>query len=147
MQLMRAEQIVSQCGNEEHFTGTVWLNEMFNSIPESNGIQEPRGLKVYLVFFEPEARTAWHSHPEGQVLCVVAGNGRVKSVDSSGELEQQFDIHPGDIVSIALDEKHWHGAGPKSFMAHIAINPDTAGTQDCWMEKVMDEEYKRSFDK
>src|SRR5690242_13521472 len=103
MQMIRAEQMVSQRGDEEHFTGNVWLNELLNSLPVQSGLREPSGLKIYLVFFEPEARTAWHTHPEGQILYVVAGNGRAKSVDSSSKQEQQYEIRPGDIISFAPD--------------------------------------------
>jgi hypothetical protein len=65
-----------------------------------------------------------------------------EEVDSSGEQGQQYEIRPGDIISFAPDEKHWHGAGPKSFMAHFAINP---GKATCWMDKVTDEEYQQGF--
>ncbi len=141
MQLIRAEQMVFQRGDKEQFTDTVWLNEWLNSLPSQSELRGPSG-KIYLVFFEPEARTASHTHSEGQILYVHAGNGRAKSVDSSSKREQHYKIRPGDIISIALDGKHWHDAEPKSFMPHIAINP---GKATCWMDKVTDEEYQRGF--
>lgn len=136
MQVIRTKNMLSRRGAEENFTGTVWQQVMVD-------IPAP-GMKVLLVFFEPGARTAWHTHPEGQVLYVVAGNGRVKKVDEAGE--QAYEIGPGDIVHIAPGEKHWHGASPKSVMAHIAINPNNTGKETHWLEKVQDEDYTRGFD-
>ncbi len=94
----------------------------------------PPGAGVYRVFFEPAARTHWHSHPEGQILYIVTGKGRVQKWD-----EPVIEVGPGDVVYIAPDEKHWHGAGPESFMVHIAINPaiNTHGITE-WMEEVAD---------
>lgn len=91
---------------------------------------------VFRVFFEPGARTNWHTHPEGQILHIVSGKGRV------GDGNSVFDVSAGDTVCFAPGEKHWHGAAPDSFMIHIAINPASSsdgGTE--WMEPVSDEEY------
>ena len=56
--------------------------------------------------------------------------------------EPVIEIHTGDVVYIAPGEKHWHGAGPETFMVHMAVNPATnsSGGAD-WMEPVTDEEY------
>ena len=50
------------------------------------------------------------------------------------------EIQAGDVVFFAPDEKHWHGAGPDTFMVHIAITPaiSTEGGTD-WLEPVADE--------
>jgi quercetin dioxygenase-like cupin family protein len=119
--------------DEKHFEGNVWLEAILPPI-------EPNGLRVYLVFFWPGARTNWHVHPEFQIMYVVAGKGRVESSDESGN-KQAFEIAPGDIVRIKK-ERHWHGAAPDSFMIHIAINTG----KTCWLEKVPDEGYQRGFD-
>ena len=52
------------------------------------------------------------------------------------------EIQAGDVVLFAPDEKHWHGAGPDTFMVHIAITPaiSTEGGTD-WLEPVADEDY------
>jgi quercetin dioxygenase-like cupin family protein len=68
------------------------------------------------VTFEPGARTAWHTLPLGQTLIVIAGFGRVQR--EGGPIEE---IRPGDVVWFPPGEKHWHGAGPKTALAHIAI--------------------------
>jgi quercetin dioxygenase-like cupin family protein len=116
-------------GPEEWFTGTVWMDAAPASPPTAG---------VFRVFFEPEARTNWHTHPEGQILYVVTGTGRAQK-----EGEPVVGIGPGDVVYFAPGEKHWHGAAPDTFMVHVAINPATntdGGTE--WMEPVTDDEYE-----
>jgi quercetin dioxygenase-like cupin family protein len=90
------------------------------------------------VTFEPGARTAWHTHPLGQTLIVTAGCGRTQR--EGGPIEE---IRPGDVVSIAPNEKHWHGAAPTTAMTHIAIQEALDGKAVDWMEKVSDEQYKK----
>lgn len=133
MKVIRVEKIKCRFGQDKHFTGTVQIDEIIKIPP-------PTGVKVYRVFFEPGARTAWHSHPEGQVLHVVAGNGLVK------KWKGKFDeIRPVDSVYIAPGEKHWHGATPKSFMIHYAISPVSTDKDTNWMEKVTDEQYSKGM--
>jgi quercetin dioxygenase-like cupin family protein len=114
---------------EEWFTGTVWLGGTPAGPPPDAGI--------FRVFFEPGTRTNWHTHPEGQILYVVTGEGLVQR-----EGEPIVEVSPGDVVYFAPDEKHWHGAGPETFMVHVAVNPAaTSGGGTEWMEPVTDEEY------
>lgn len=86
--------------------------------------------------FEPGARTAWHTHPLGQVLIVTAGFGRVQRW--GGEIEA---IRPGDVVRFVPGEKHWHGASPEAAMTHIAIQEELDGKAVEWLEHVSDEQY------
>jgi quercetin dioxygenase-like cupin family protein/phenylpyruvate tautomerase PptA (4-oxalocrotonate tautomerase family) len=88
------------------------------------------------VTFEPGARTAWHTHPLGQIPVVTAGCGRVQR--EGGPIE---DIRPGDVVVFAPSEKHWHGAAPTTAMTHIAIQEALDGKAVDWMEKVTDEQH------
>ena len=122
----------AQRGPEEWFTGAVWMAAGRASMPDA---------AVFRVLFEPGARTNWHTHPEGQILYVITGTGRVQK---EGELVTE--IRTGDVVYIAPSEKHWHGAGPETFMVHVAVNPATnsSGGAD-WMEMVTDEEYASGF--
>ncbi|MEZ5676807.1 MAG: cupin domain-containing protein [Thalassovita sp.] len=90
------------------------------------------------VTFEPGARTAWHTHPLGQTLVVMAGTGRVQRW--GGPIEE---IRTGDVVWFAPGEKHWHGAAPDSAMTHMAIQEVLDGKAVDWMEKVPDETYNR----
>ena len=86
--------------------------------------------------FEPGARTAWHTHPLGQTLHVVAGLGRVQTW--GGPIRE---IRAGDTVWFAPNEKHWHGAGPNSQMVHIAFQEALDGKHVVWLEHVTDEQY------
>jgi quercetin dioxygenase-like cupin family protein len=88
------------------------------------------------VTFEPGARSAWHTHPVGQILIVTAGKGLVQRWGSPAE-----EIHPGDVVRIPPGVKHWHGASPTTGMSHIAIQEAVDGRNVDWLEKVSDEQY------
>ena len=90
-------------------------------------------MRVYRVFFEPGARTHWHTHEGEQTLWV---EGRVST--SGG---RRREIAPGDIVYIAPGGKHWHGAGPGSAMMDLAV---TTGKETAWMEEVTEDEYTRA---
>src|ERR671933_1391936 len=127
MKVVSAENMETRRGPEDWFTGTVWMD----AAPGS-----PPGARVFRVFFEPGARTNWHTHPEGQILYVVTGTGWAQTED-----EEAVEIGAGDVVYFAPGEKHWHGAGPDTFMVHVAVNPavETDGGTD-WMEPVTDQE-------
>lgn len=128
MKVISTTEMQTRRGPEDWFTGTVWMD--LASVP-------PPGAGVFRVLFEPGARTNWHTHPEGQFLYVVTGEGRAQR-----EGEPIVEIVAGDVVYFAPNEKHWHGAVPDTFMVHIAISPALStegGTQ--WMEPVTDEEY------
>ena len=100
---------------------------------------DPSHASAGSVTFAPAARTAWHSHPRGQILIVTAGTGRVQRW---GEPSQE--IRAGDVVRIPAGAKHWHGASPQASMTHIAITEHRDGTAVQWMEKVSDEQYNAS---
>lgn len=51
---------------------------------------------------------------------------------------------PGDVVEIAPEVKHWHGAAPDSWFSHIAIEVPAEGSSNEWCEEVSDEEYKKA---
>ena len=127
MKVISPRDMETRRGPEDWFTGTVWMDA---------AVETP-GAGIFRVLFEPGARTNWHTHPEGQFLYVVTGTGRAQK-----EGESVVEIGAGDVVYFAPDEKHWHGAGPETYMVHIAITPavSTEGGTD-WMEPVTDEEY------
>src|SRR3984885_8709746 len=130
MEIKRSGSQPSGKGPAEYFTGTVRIDPL-NSAPA------PARVAMALVTFEPGARTAWHTHPLGQTLIVMSGCGRVQRV--GGPIEE---IRPGDVVSFAPGEKHWHGAAPTTAMSHIAIQERLDGKAVDWMEKVSDEQYR-----
>jgi quercetin dioxygenase-like cupin family protein len=120
----------SRRGSPDWFTGTVWVDEL---LPAA----EPARLHVLRVFFEPGARTAWHSHPLGQVLHILTGTGRVQR-----QGEAPAEVHPGDTVWFAPGERHWHGAAPGHTMVHLAIQQTTAdGNEVTWQEHVAPADY------
>jgi quercetin dioxygenase-like cupin family protein len=88
------------------------------------------------VTFEPCARTAWHTHPLGQVLIVTAGHGLAQVW--GGPVQE---IRPGDVVWFEPGEKHWHGASATTAMTHIAIQEMDGGRSVDWLEHVSDEQY------
>ncbi len=88
------------------------------------------------VTFEPRARTVWHTHPKGQVLIVIEGEGFYQE---KGKTAQS--IKKGDVVNIPEDTEHWHGATASSKMIHIAITNYKDDVQVTWLQHVTDKEY------
>jgi quercetin dioxygenase-like cupin family protein len=129
MDIKRAGSQPSTKAPAEHFTGTVRVDPLFDR-------DDPARATGACVTFEPCARTAWHTHPLGQTLIVTSGCGRVQRW--GGPIEE---IRPGDVVLIAPDEKHWHGATPSTAMTHIAIQEKLHGKNVDWLEPVSDEQY------
>ena len=129
MEIKRAGSQSSGEGPADWFTGTVRIDLLFE-------VPEPARVRGASVTFEPEARTAWHTHPLGQTLIVTSGLGWAQRWGSPIE-----EIHPGDVVWFAPDEKHWHGATPTTVMTHIAIQEALDGKVVDWMEHVTDEQY------
>jgi quercetin dioxygenase-like cupin family protein len=129
MKITRSGTQPSGKGPSDWFTGTVRIDPLFP-------VTEPARAAGNVVTFEPGARTAWHTHPLGQVLIVTAGFGRVQR--DGGPVE---DIRPGDVVWFEPGEKHWHGASPTTAMIHIAVQESLDGKAVDWMEKVTDAQY------
>lgn len=129
MRIVKTGTNASTKGPAAYFTGTVRIDAPFQA-------GAPARAGGATVTFEPGARTAWHTHPLGQTLIVVAGFGRVQR--EGGPIE---DIRPGDIVWFEPGEKHWHGAAPDVAMSHIAIAEALDGKAVDWMEHVTDEDY------
>ena len=132
MEIIKNESIPSMAGPEDWFTGSVRIDPLFPT-------KESTRAAGALVTFEPGARTAWHTHPAGQTLIVQSGLGWVQR--EGGPIEE---IHPGDIVWFAPNEKHWHGASSTKAMSHIAIQEEVDGSAVTWMEKVTDDQYQNN---
>jgi quercetin dioxygenase-like cupin family protein len=113
------------------FTGTAYIDGLAPS-------DKPSELRAYRVHFSPSARTAWHSHPRGQLLHITDGVARVQS--QGGPIEE---VKAGDTVRIGPGELHWHGAAPGHFMTHIALQMSGEDGSDAnWGELVSDAEFE-----
>jgi quercetin dioxygenase-like cupin family protein len=131
MQIKHSGSQPSARGPADWFTGTVRIDPLFQAA-------EPARVAGASVTFEPGARTAWHTHPLGQTLVVTSGCGWVQR--EGGPVEE---IRPGDVVSFAPGEKHWHGATPTTAMSHIAVQEALNGKAVDWLEHVSDAQYRR----
>jgi quercetin dioxygenase-like cupin family protein len=124
MEILQKQPTVK--GPEQWFTGDVHFDVVFRG-------EEPSRTRVNTVRFAPWARTAWHSHANGQALHVTDGVGLVQSRGGTVTV-----IRPGDVIWTPPGEEHWHGAAPDHFMVHTAI---WEGDETAWGEHVTDEEY------
>ena len=111
-----------------NFTGEVWLAPLSGkkelNVPMTN------------VTFEPGCRNSWHSHKAGQLLIATAGIGYYQE---KGKPARR--LFPGDIVEIAPDVVHWHGAATDSWFAHIAITTNPQDNAAVWLSPVSNAEY------
>ncbi|MGH7572339.1 MAG: (R)-mandelonitrile lyase [Gemmatimonadota bacterium] len=119
----------SERGSADNFTGSAIITPLFSATEATRAMGA-------LVTFEPGARTAWHSHPAGQVLIVTSGMGWVQ--EWGGDRRE---IDPGDVIWTPPGVKHWHGATATNGMSHIAIQEMVEGRVVEWMEHVGDEQY------
>lgn len=113
----------------QYFSGKSWLSPL-TKMSELN-------VPISNVTFEPACRNNWHSHTGGQILIAVGGVGFYQ--ERGKEAQQML---PGDVIEIAPDIEHWHGAAPDSWFSHLAIacNPQT--NENIWLAPVTDEQYK-----
>lgn len=115
-------------GFEQYFTGRSWLAPLTGNkdlnVPMSN------------VTFEPGCRNNWHSHTGGQLLIAVGGVGYYQE---RGKAARR--LLPGDVVEIAPNIEHWHGAAPDSWFSHLAIGCNPQTNQNTWLERVDGQQY------
>jgi quercetin dioxygenase-like cupin family protein len=117
-------------GPPDWFTGAVFID----SVAAPAGSYRVNASSVH---FTPGARTAWHTHPNGQTIFVTEGIGLCQRRGGPVEV-----IRPGDRVFFDPGEEHWHGAAPSRFMTHLAIvEVDDEGIPATWGDHVTDEEY------
>jgi quercetin dioxygenase-like cupin family protein len=120
----------TNAGPSDWFTGSVYIDSV--AVPS-----DVSRLSASSVHFTPGARTAWHTHPNGQTIWVLEGVGLCQRRGGPIEL-----LHPGDRVFFEPGEEHWHGAAPNRFMTHLAmLEVDPEGTAAVWGDHVTDDEY------
>lgn len=109
-----------------YFKGQSWLNMLTTE-----------GVAIGNVTFEPKCRNNWHIHHKGgQILLCTAGRGYYQEWGKPAR-----ELHPGDVVQIPPEVKHWHGAAPDSWFAHLAVEVPAEGKSTEWLEPVSDDEY------
>ncbi|MFM2477055.1 cupin domain-containing protein [Celerinatantimonas sp. MCCC 1A17872] len=112
----------------DYFTGKSFL-----------ALLNTQGVVVANVTFEPGCRNFWHIHHKGgQILLATGGRGWYQQ---SGEAARE--LTPGDIVYIAPETQHWHGAAKDSWFSHVAIEIPAADASNEWVRVVSDEEYNQ----
>jgi quercetin dioxygenase-like cupin family protein len=104
MQITKAS-IETAAGPSEWFTGAAYVD----TVAAPSG---PSRLQASSVHFTPGARTAWHTHPNGQTIFVTEGC-RPRAASRWSDR--------GDRVFFEPDEDHRHGAAPDRFMTHLAM--------------------------
>jgi quercetin dioxygenase-like cupin family protein len=114
-------------GPSDWFTGAVYIDAV--AAPS-----EASRVSANSVHFTPGARTAWHTHPNGQTIWVTEGVGLCQR--RGGPIEV---IRPGDRVFFEPGEHYWHGAG--RFMTHIAMVESTKTATPRTGARVTDAEY------
>jgi len=129
MKIFKSGSRPTKKASSDWFTGTVWQDPIVEA-------PEPARIRALNVSFEPGARTAWHTHPLGQTLYVVTGNGLVGLRNEAPKI-----IKAGDTVWIPPGEEHWHGASASNAMTHIAIQEALDGRVAEWLEQVSDRYY------
>lgn len=99
-------------------------------------------LAIFNVTFEPACRNNWHIHHAknggGQMLICVGGRGYYQEWG-----KEAMELHPGDVVNIPANVKHWHGAAPDSWFSHLAIEIEGEDGRTEWCEAVSDEDYNK----
>jgi quercetin dioxygenase-like cupin family protein len=129
MQLIR-NSLKTTPGPSDWFTGAVFIDALARPSPGSR-------VNASSVHFTPGARTAWHTHPNGQTIFVIEGIGLAQG--RGGPIEV---IRPGDRVFFEPGEDHWHGASATRFMTHIAmLDADDKGNTATWGPHVSEAEY------
>jgi quercetin dioxygenase-like cupin family protein len=117
-------------GPADWFTGAVYIDAVAAPAGQSR-------VSASRVHFTPGARTAWHTHPNGQTIYVLEGVGLAQRRGGPPEV-----IRPGDRVFFEPGEEHWHGATASRLMTHVAmLDVDGEGSAATWLEHVADEDY------
>jgi quercetin dioxygenase-like cupin family protein len=132
MRILTTDGLPTYPGPEACFTGSVTVTPLFKET-------DPSALSCGCVNFQPGARSAWHTHPKGQLLIIKEGGGYVQEW---GKPIQK--IKKGDLIWTPPGVKHWHGGSHETSMLQYAVQESEAGKNVEWLEKVTDAEYNGS---
>lgn len=114
--------------DNSNFVGNAYLEMLVNSDSVNQN-------SVGSVTFEPGARTNWHSHPNGQIILALDGEGYYQEKGSS-----KMVLKKGDAVKCPSNIPHWHGATENSEFVQVAITSRIGGST-VWLEVVSEREY------
>jgi quercetin dioxygenase-like cupin family protein len=120
-----------ELGPAQNFTGKAWNYGLVSNDTIYNTL-------VGNVYFEPGARSNWHTHPAGQILIITDGVGyhQIK-----GKPRQT--IRKGDVIKCPPNVEHWHGASPGTALQQMYIIPNTEKGIVQWLQPVTDKEYSQ----
>jgi quercetin dioxygenase-like cupin family protein len=121
-----------ELGSAENFTGKAWHTALIANDTVYNTI-------VGNVYFEPGARSNWHTHPSGQILIITDGVGYYQEKG-----QPRRTIRKGDVVKCLPNVEHWHGASRDTGMQQLYILSNTEKGIVRWLQSVTDEEYNSS---
>lgn len=116
-------------GSKEFFTGNAYPTSLVDADSVYNTL-------IGNVYFEPGARSNWHSHPSGQILIITDGIGYHQIEGKPIEI-----IKKGDVIKCPPNVKHWHGASVDVGLQQLYVIPDTEKGIVKWNEPVTDEQY------
>ncbi|WP_432712716.1 cupin domain-containing protein [Pedobacter sp.] len=120
--------------------GEKGLSETFTGNAYNIGLVDADSIlttAVGNVYFEPGARSNWHSHPAGQILIITDGVGYHQIEGRPVEI-----IKKGSVVKCPPNVRHWHGASEDVGLQQLYIVPNTEKGIVNWDEAVPDEVYK-----
>ncbi|WP_233704368.1 cupin domain-containing carboxymuconolactone decarboxylase family protein [Helicobacter cynogastricus] len=120
-------------GPSDKFSGDVHIQVLF-------GPTKWRNFSGGVVHFAPKARSAWHTHPAGQTLLVT--EGEIYTGTAEGKVSV---AKVGEVISCPPGVKHWHGAGPHTGGAHLALTGYKNGENVHWLERVSNAEYDKAI--
>jgi len=116
-------------GPSENFTVNAWNTPLVSNDSTYNTV-------IGNVYFEPGARSNWHTHPAGQILIIIDGVGYHQIEGKPIEI-----IKKGDVVKCPPYVRHWHGASPDVGLQQIYIIPNTEKGIVNWSEAVTNKQY------
>ncbi len=97
-------------------------------------------VPIYNVTFEPGCRNNWHIHHAknggGQMLICVGGRGYYQEWGKPA-----VELTEGTVINIPAEVKHWHGAAPDSWFAHLAVEIEGEDASNEWLEPVNENDY------
>jgi len=90
-----SDSLETATGPGDWFTGTVYIDAVATP-------SEPSRLAASSVHFAPGARTAWHTHPNGQTIYVTEGRGLCQC---AGHLSATA-LRVGTATSAPVETRH-----------------------------------------